>query len=222
MKLKRLFEGVFEFKGKLFTENLVKGQQVYGERLVKVEGKEFREWKHFRSKLAAGIKNGLKELPLQRGNNVLYLGAAEGTTASHVSDIAGEDGTVFAVEVSARAMHKLMGVAEKRENILPLLEDANKPASYLKELSGFKLQLLYQDIAQKNQAEIFNKNAKMFLEKGAHGIIALKAKSISQSKNLREIFGKELEELGKEFKVLQTISLKPFEKDHLLVHCVKR
>ena len=62
-------------------------------------------------------------------SNVLYLGAAQGTTVSHVSDVV-DKGTVVAVEISQKAFEKLLPLCERRENMLPLLADANKPAEY--------------------------------------------------------------------------------------------
>ena len=51
---------------------------------------EYRVWNAFRSKLAASIVNGISATYMKTGSKVLYLGAASGTTVSHVSDIVGE------------------------------------------------------------------------------------------------------------------------------------
>ena len=48
---------------------------------------------------------------------MLYLGAASGTTVSHVSDVVGEDGLVFAVEFSHRSGRDLINMAKKRTNV---------------------------------------------------------------------------------------------------------
>ena len=54
------------------------------------EGKiEYRVWNPFRSKLAAAIVGGVDKIHIKPGSKVLYLGAASGTTVSHVSDIVG-------------------------------------------------------------------------------------------------------------------------------------
>ena len=74
------------------------GESVYGEKRIALEEKvgetvnkiEYRVWNVFRSKLAASIVNGISEIFIQPGARVLYLGAASGTTVSHVSDIVGE------------------------------------------------------------------------------------------------------------------------------------
>jgi len=215
--MNQLFNGIFSQEGKLFTKNLVPGEKVYGERLLLQGSKEFREWVPWRSKLAAGIKNGLREVPLRKGATVLYLGSAEGTTPSHVSDIIGSKGLLFGVDVSERVMRKFIQLCEQRENMVPILGNANTPAAYKEYIEGHKIDLLFQDISQKNQAEIFNKNARAFLPKGRHGIIAIKAKSISQKESPEKIFEKEIKELEKEFNVKQVLLLKPFEKDHAMV-----
>ena len=90
--------GVFIAKGKeqmLVTKNLVPGEAVYGEKRISIDGGvdgtkvEYRVWNPFRSKLAAGILNGLDDIHIAPGKKVLYLGAASGTSVSHVADIVG-------------------------------------------------------------------------------------------------------------------------------------
>jgi fibrillarin-like pre-rRNA processing protein len=219
--LKQIFNGIFSDDKRLLTKNLVPGKKVYGERLFSENDEEFREWVPWRSKLAAGIKNKLEDVPLKQRSTVLYLGSSEGTTASHVSDIIGANGLLFGVDSSERVMRKFIGLCEDRENLVPILADANKPKEYEEYLKGHSVDLLFQDISQKNQAEIFNKNAALFLSKGKPGLIAIKAKSISQG-DPKQVFKKEIATLEKEFKVKQVISLNPFEKDHVLVLCEKK
>ena len=89
--------GIFVARGKedlLVTKNLVSGESVYGEKRISVEGvdgikTEYRVWNPFRSKLAAGILGGIDHIFIAPGKKVLYLGAASGTTVSHVADIVG-------------------------------------------------------------------------------------------------------------------------------------
>jgi len=220
--LKQIFSGVYSSNGKLFTRNLVPGRKVYSEQLVSKRSTEFREWVPWRSKLAAAIKNGLRELPLRKGATVLYLGSSEGTTASHISDIIGGKGLLFGVDVSERVMRKFIQLCEARPNLVPVLADANKPESYREHIEGSSIDLLYQDISQKNQAEIFNKNAALFLPKEKTGLIALKAKSISQRESPKKVFEKEIAVLEKEFRIKQVVLLQPFEKDHAMVLGEKR
>jgi len=90
--------GIFIAKAKesmLVTKNLVPGESVYGEKRITVEGTEpdtkveYRVWNPFRSKLAAGVLGGLDNIFIAPGKKVLYLGAASGTSVSHVADIVG-------------------------------------------------------------------------------------------------------------------------------------
>jgi fibrillarin-like pre-rRNA processing protein len=219
--MRELFVNVFTDGKFLCTKNLVLGEKVYGEKLVKEGGVEFRQWNAFRSKLAAGLKNGLKEMPVKKASKVLYLGAAEGTTISHISDIIEKQGLIVGVDVSAVSMRRFVLLCEKRENVLPLLADAGKPESYPEEVKSLKFDVLFQDVSQKNQAEIFLKNAKLLKPKG-FGLLSVKARSIEVSENPEKVFGRVAEELKKEFEILQIIPLEPFEKDHALIYCRKR
>jgi len=219
--MREIFSGVFEQEGKLFTKSFAPGTVVYGEKIIQSNGSEFRQWDFFRSKLAGAIKNGLQEMPIRQGSKVMYLGAAEGTTVSHVSDIVGGSGIVFGVDISERVMRKFITVAEQRPNIVPIIADAAKPWVYKEFTGSAKIDVLYQDVAQQGQAKIFLKNAEHFLEKGAAGMLVIKAKSISQQSNVAGVFEKEIAMLNELFKVKQVINLKPFEKDHAFVLCEK-
>ena len=90
-------DGVFIARGKedaLVTLNMAPGEAVYGEKRISVEEPdkakvEYRVWNPFRSKLAAAILGGVDKVHIAPGKKVLYLGAASGTSVSHVSDICG-------------------------------------------------------------------------------------------------------------------------------------
>ena len=208
------FPGIYLWKSKLWTKNLVPGQRVYGERIIKIEGMEYREWNPFRSKLAAAIVKNLKKVPIKEGGNVLYLGIAEGTTASHISDIIGKKGIILGIDISETCLAKLLQICEKRKNIIPLLADANRPESYAGYAKQIKPDIIYQDVAQKNQAEILIKNAKRSLKKGSYAMLALKAPSISSTKRPSKVFRKQEGLLQKEFEIIENVPLNPFEKKH--------
>lgn len=218
------FQNVFMDKNKkiLLTKNQTEGISNFKEKTILSNEVEYVVWDPFHSKLAAAIKNGLQQLPIKEGNNILYLGSSEGKTASHVSNIIGPKGILFGVDVAEKVMRKFVELCELRKNMLPILADADKPVGYAKELEGIEIDLLYQDISQKNQAEIFDKNAELFLKKGKFGLIAIKAKSISQSEKPEKIFAEEKKELEKQFKVLQQVNLAPFEKHHCIFLCEKK
>lgn len=199
---------------KLATVNLARECQVYGERLVKVNGVEYRLWDPYRSKLAASIIKNIKENPITSGKHVLYLGAASGTTSSHVSDIVGENGRVYCVEISSRPLRDLLGVCGKRPNMLPILADARQPHSYGSLVKN--VNVIYQDIAQPDQTEILLANVKSFLYKGGHAMLSLKARSIDVTKEPREIFRNEMEKLEKEMEIVDAKILDPYERDHAM------
>lgn len=218
--MKQVLKGVYLYKKKIFTKNLVPGKKVYNEKLLKKNGFEYREWNPFRSKLAAAIKKGLKHWPLNKDSNVLYLGAATGTTLSHLSDIA-VNGALFGVDISGKTTQQFLQLCKQRENLLPLLEDANKPLKYKKYLENIKIDLLYQDISQKSQVEILLKNTELFVKKKEIIFFVLKGKSISSIKNVKKMFFEEEKKIKKFFRILQRIDLKPYDKHHLF-YALKR
>ncbi len=218
--MKETFPGVAEIDGMLATVNLVPGERVYDEKLVESGGVELRLWNPNRSKLSAAILNGLETLPIKPGVTVLYLGAASGTTASHVSDIVGEDGLVLSVEHSKKPMENLFNLSLRRENMIPLFYDANHPLRYAALME--KVDVVYQDVAQKNQAEILLKNAELYLKDGGYILLAIKAKSIDSTRKTEDVIAGEIARLKTSFKILEVIDLEPFEKDHAMVVAEKR
>jgi len=222
MALRKLFEGVYESQGRLYTLNLCPGKTVYGEELRDFNGVEYRGWNPYRSKLGSAIKRGLKELPLAAGGTVLYLGSSEGTTPSHFSDILGKEGVLFGVDVSERSMKKFIELCELRENLVPVLADANQPQAYAEYLEGMEVDLLYQDVSQRNQADIFCKNARTYLGKGKPAMLCIKARSIDSAEKVSRIVEQEIKQLEKDFEVVQVLELSPYEKDHAFVYCRKK
>jgi fibrillarin-like pre-rRNA processing protein len=208
--------GIYVKGSKLFTINPehCKGIKIYGEQLRSYDGKEFRSWNPYRSKLAA-LLNKKKNLllPLNESTSILYLGAATGTTVSHLSDIC-INGIIYAVEPSPIAAKTLLESIEHRINIIPIIEDANHPDRYDHLLTS-PVDLIYMDISQRNQAEIFITNAKRYLKENGQGILMVKARSIDialKPKQAYDMVKKELE--NNELEVRDVIDLSPFEKDH--------
>ncbi|KAH7107681.1 fibrillarin-like protein [Auriculariales sp. MPI-PUGE-AT-0066] len=206
----------------LVTKNLVPGESVYGEKRVSIENEggegktEYRIWNPFRSKLAAGVLGGLDEIFIAPGKKVLYLGAASGTSVSHVADIVGPEGTVYAVEFSHRSGRDLIGMAKKRTNVIPIVEDARYPAKYRMLLS--MVDVIFADVAQPDQARIVALNAHQFLKNGGHAVISIKANCIDSTAPAEQVFAAEVARLQKEsFKPLEQITLEPYERDHAML-----
>jgi len=217
-----IFPGILEIvkKGRksLYTKNLAPGKIVYGEKLFSFKEGEFREWGIRRSKLGSAIIKGISNTGLKKDSIVLYLGAASGTTVSHVSDIV-SDGFIFALDFAPRVVRDLVYLSEERKNIAPILGDANKPNTYFHKVT--QVDMIFQDIAQKNQSEIFLKNVKLFLKKDGIAIIAVKARSVDVTKNPRSIFEMVKREIEQELKIIDYKLLDPFEKDHCVFVCKK-
>jgi len=216
------FQGVYivtleEGSRRLATRNLAPKRSVYGERLIKHEGAEYRLWDPYRSKLAATILRGLRALPIQSGRKVLYLGAASGTTASHVSDLVGERGHVYCVEFAPRAIRELVNnVCEYRSNMSPILADARLPERYLHLVE--KVDAMYCDVAQPEQAKILADNASLFLKENGWIMLAIKARSIDVTKEPSDVYKSEIGTLKKRgFEVSEVLHLEPYDKDHAMV-----
>jgi len=202
---------------RLATENLAPGKNVYGEKLVKFYGKEYRVWDPYRSKLAAAILRGLNVLPLKESSKVLYLGAATGTTASHVSDIVGLTGRVYCVDFAERVMRELINnVCAYRPNMVPILADARKPETYRFVVE--KVDFIYCDVAQPEQAKILADNADLYLKNGGKAAIAIKARSIDVTKHPSEIFKREIKVLeDRGLRKIEAVDLEPYDKAHSLI-----
>lgn len=224
--------GMFVVKGKddaLATKNLVIGESVYGEKRVQVETVakgaedveikekiEYRFWSPFRSKLAAGIVGGIDKCWIEPGSKVLYLGAASGTTVSHVSDLVGPSGVVYAVEFSPRSGRDLVNLAKKRTNIVPIIEDARHPAKY-RMLVGM-VDVIFADVAQPDQARIVGINAQFYLKTGGHYMISIKANCIDSTASAEVVFASEVNKLREmSLKPLEQLTLEPYERDHCIV-----
>ncbi|KAJ3978007.1 Fibrillarin-domain-containing protein [Lentinula raphanica] len=217
--------GIFIAKGKeslLVTKNLVPGESVYGEKRISIDGGvegtkvEYRVWNPFRSKLAAGVLGGLDDIFIAPGKKVLYLGAASGTSVSHVADIVGPEGIVYAVEFSPRSGRDLIGMAKKRTNVIPIVEDARLPTKYRMLLS--QVDVIFADVAQPDQARIVAHNAEHFLKDGGHVVISIKASCIDSTSPADVVFAREVEFLqNNRFKALEQVPLEPYERDHAMV-----
>lgn len=203
---------------RLATKNLTPGRNVYGERLVRLEGVEYRVWDAFRSKLAAAILKNLQNVPIKPSHKVLYIGAASGTTASHVSDVVGDKGHVYCVEFASRSIRELVdNVCAYRLNMSPILEDARFPERYAMFISG-KVDDIYCDIAQPEQAKILADNADMFLKSSGWAMLAVKAQSIDVTKEPSEVYRQEVKVLeNRGFRVEEVVYLEPYDKAHAMI-----
>ena len=217
------FEGIFQValddaSHRLATRNLTPGRSVYGERLVQFKGAEYRVWDAFRSKLAAAILKGVQNIPIRPGHRVLYLGAASGTTPSHVSDIVGETGHVYCVEFASRSIRDLINnVITYRTNMSPFLEDARLPQKYAMFIQG-KVDDIYCDVAQPEQAKVLADNADILLKPQGWIMFAVKAQSIDVTKEPSVVYQQETKILkNRGFIVKELVGLEPYDKAHAMI-----
>jgi rRNA 2'-O-methyltransferase fibrillarin len=204
----------------LVTKNMAPGESVYGEKRISVENAatknedgtpnvtktEYRVWNPFRSKLAAGVLGGLDEIFIKPGSKVLYLGAASGTSVSHVADIVGPTGTVFAVEFSHRSGRDLINMATHRTNVIPIIEDARHPLRYRMLVS--MVDVIFADVAQPDQARIVGLNAHLFLKVGGGVVVSIKANCIDSTAAPEAVFAREVQKMREErIKPLEQLTL---------------
>jgi fibrillarin-like pre-rRNA processing protein len=175
----------------------------------------YRIWDPNRSKLAVLLLKlkGRMDAGLRQNSKVLYLGAATGTTVSHISDIL-DDGIIYAVEFSPRAMRDLLRLSESRENVVPILADAARPELYCDLVEP--VDIIYQDVAQRNQAEIAACNAARYLSPGGTLVLMMKTRSIDVTAPPIEVLKNEVERL-KGLKAIEILDLLPFHQDHWAV-----
>merc|ERR1712008_492585 len=207
----------------LVTLNMVPGEGVYGEKRVSVEvegsdkGKvEYRIWNPFRSKLAAAILGGVDKIHMPPGSKVLDLGTASGTTVSHVSDVVGPEGMVYAVEFSHRSGRDLLNVAKKRTNVVPIIEDARHPHKY--RMLVPMVDCVFADVAQPDQSRIVALNSQYFLKNGGNFVISIKANCIDSTAEPEAVFAGEVKKMQAEkMKPQEQVTLEPYERDHAVV-----
>ncbi|MBV0923227.1 fibrillarin-like rRNA/tRNA 2'-O-methyltransferase [Halomicroarcula limicola] len=191
-----------EFDGT--TSVATRGHPEYGER---TDG-EWRRWDPHRSKLGAMLELGM-DTGLSGGETTLYLGAAAGTTVSHVADFGGP---TYAVEFAPRPARDLVGVAERRSNLFPLLKDARKPETYAHVVEP--VDVLVQDVATRGQGRVARLNRR-FLGDDGRLLAAIKARSEDVTADPESVFDEVLDDIGSEYEVLETERLSPYHDDHL-------
>ena len=200
--------GVFAQGRKLFVKT--KYPAVFSEKIITFQGEKYKEANPERSKFFAAIAKGLSQTGIKKDSKILYLGASHGYTVSYLCEIVNE-GLIFALDFAPSVMKDLIFIAEKRENIIPIYADANKPKEYKEKLT--EIDTLFQDIAQREQVKIFIKNMEL-VKPGGFGLLALKSRSIDITKKPKQIFFEARKELEQKHIIVDYRELSPFEKDH--------
>ena len=215
------FDNIYEMRTKkgikLFTKSMIPGFRGFEEITMRRDGVEYREVDPKRSKLFAGIAKNVSQIGIRKDSNVLYLGASHGYTPSFVSDVIGKNGRMVCIDVAPRVLRDLVFLCEKRENMAPLLADCRQPQTY-KEFVPEKVDVVFQDISQKDQVAIFLKNCEAYLKKGGFGLLAIKARSIDVTKKPAIIFKEAFKQLdiARQVVIVDKRELDPYERDHIL------
>ena len=220
MEIWEVSPGIFEIsdeKKVLATLNLTPGRTFYGEQLIHMGDVEYRLWSPYRSKLAAAILRGIRNVPIAPRRKVLYLGVASGTTCSHVSDIVGSGGHVWGVDFAPRPFRDLIdNLSRYRGNISPILGDARRPESYSALVP--RVDVIYADVAQPDQSRILAKNAELYLKPAGWAMMAVKSRSVDVTRTPQKVYGEQAEDLrGRGFDILKLVELEPYQRDHAMV-----
>ncbi|MBI2146220.1 fibrillarin-like rRNA/tRNA 2'-O-methyltransferase [Candidatus Woesearchaeota archaeon] len=210
----RIFE-LYQDGYRLYTKSILPGVTPFAERTVRQRNEEYREFDPTHSKLAAVIMKGCTNTGIRKNDVILYLGASHGYTISFLSDMVGKEGLIFGIDPAPRVMRDLVFLSADRQNIVPMLADANHPEEYRERVCA--ADVVYQDVSQRNQEEIFIRNCRLFLKPGGYGLLAVKARSIDIKRKPTQIFEEIRRNLEKVFTVIEYRKLEPFEKDHCMI-----
>jgi fibrillarin-like pre-rRNA processing protein len=208
-------------KSRLYTKNRDRGYRVYGERLIDYKESEYREWDPFRSKLAALLLENPVNNFLTDDLNSLYLGASSGTTISHLSDIV-TNGIIYGVEFAERSIRQLIQNSSRRKNIIPIFADARYPEKFAKSIFS-KIDLIYQDVSQPNQAEIALNNSNYYLSDKGLLVLAIKSQSIDSIQKSEYIYAQEKEILENGgYEIIESINIHKYAANHIVLLVKKR
>jgi fibrillarin-like pre-rRNA processing protein len=199
----------------LFSQTLAEPPSLYGERVLHRGERVFRHFDPFRSKLAAALIRDPNLRGPGEGERWLYLGAAGGTTASHLADLLGPLGETFAVEKSPRPALRLLEFARRERGLYPILADARRPEEYsslVPIVDG-----LYVDVAQPDQSAIVLENARTHLREGGRLFFCVKLSSLGRERSAEENLRAVEAELRPHFDISHRVQLAPFHRAHVLL-----
>lgn len=163
-------------------------------------------------KLQAYERAGGEGFELSPDQPVLYLGAAQGGRAARIADRVPE-ASVLAVEKSPVASLSLVDEARQRDNLVPYVGDARRPATYAPLVP--RLGLVFQDVAQPDQVDIFLANLHRFAPDRAY--LALKAPSVAVDRPPEQVFEQARERIEDQARVREVVDLEPYHEDHAMI-----
>jgi len=182
-----------------------RGDPVYGE---PVDAEGWRVWDTNRSKVGALLETH-GDPGFEPDSGLLYLGAATGTTVSHLADMGL---LVYAVELSAYAADALLEVSRSRPRLFPIIADARHPARYAGTVEA-DLSWLIQDVASAEQAQIATANRRFLADDGM-SMIFIKARSIDATASPSTVFADVEAELTDTYEITARVSMDTTHEDH--------
>jgi fibrillarin-like pre-rRNA processing protein len=98
----------------------------------------------------------------------------------------------------------------------PIMEDARMPEKYA--MFAEKVDSIYCDIAQPEQAKVLTDNAELFLKNDGWTMLAVKSQSIDVTRNPVEVYKQEVNVLeSRGFFTVEILQLEPYEKAHAMI-----
>ncbi|CAN1255633.1 rRNA 2'-O-methyltransferase fibrillarin 2 [Linum perenne] len=197
------------------TDNILRGLRTIICELILKKNKdgietEYRIWNPIRSKLAAAIQCGVENIWVKPGSRVLYMGDICGTTVSHLSDLVGPDGLVYAVGES----DVVVNMSEKRSNVIPIYADYFVSVTYRMFVSMVDVLCAVIDDNQEVCALVMN--TLHYLRTGGHFLFSTKASYVFINSENEIAFKDIAPREQKEYKVHEKIELDQLHKDRVM------
>ena len=203
-------------KKKLATLNNASINEVYNEKLIKINGKQYNLWNPYTSKLAAAIVNGMEIFPILKKTKVLYLNGTIEKTLSHISDIIGVNGKIFILrDINENSKNFLENVMNDRTNVFTITRDNVDPAKFSSKTE--MVNVVYVDITQHNETEVAIQNCKRYLRGGGFLMLVVPTKKIDFVNNPNGQNLEEIQKLQSSFEIIQQINLTDFFKEHSMI-----
>ena len=203
-------------KKKLATLNNASINEVYNEKLIKINGKQYNLWNPYTSKLAAAIVNGMEIFPILKKTKVLYLNGTIEKTLSHISDIIGVNGKIFILkDINENSKKFLENVMNDRTNVFTITRDNGDPAKFSSKTE--MVNVVYVDITQHNETEVAIQNCKRYLTDGGFLMLVVPTKKIDFVNNPNGQNLEEIQKLQSSFEIIQQINLTDFFKEHSMI-----
>ena len=203
-------------KKKLATLNNASINEVYNEKLIKINGKQYNLWNPYTSKLAAAIVNGMEIFPILKKTKVLYLNGAIEKTLSHISDIIGVNGKIFILrDINENSKKFLDNVMNDRTNVFTITRDNGDPVKFSSKTE--MVNVVYVDITQHNETEVAIQNCKRYLTDGGFLMLVVPTKKIDFVNNPNGQNLEEIQKLQSSFEIIQQINLTDFFKEHSMI-----